>query len=409
MSASTTPAPTAGFDSIPAVLSDIRRGRLVVITDDADRENEGDLVGAATKMTAAKINFMAKYGRGLICAPITAERAARLGLQRMVPDNREMFQTDFTVSVDGSPRHGVTTGISAHDRAATIRLLADASTGPRDLVQPGHVFPLKARDGGVLRRAGHTEAAVDLARLAGLDPSAVICEILKENGQMARLPDLRRFARQHGLKIACIEDLIHYRRTREKLVVKEESAPLRTDYGDFQLVLYRSTLDGNRHLVLVRGEVTASTPVLVRVHSESLLSDAFGTRSDLVGNPLHEAMRQIGRASVGVLLYLRCDDHGDDLARQVRALKQIALAKEPSPPSARTTQLREYGLGAQILFDLGVRKMRLLTNHPKYVVGLSGYGLELVEQLPLVSSGSKPARAKTKRPRSKESVKKSKL
>lgn len=373
---------TAGFDAIKDVIADIKRGRLVIITDDANRENEGDLVCAASKITPAKINFMAKHARGLICAPITHKRAKQLGLQRMVTDNRESFQTDFTISVDGAEKHSVTTGISAHDRSKTIKLLSSTKTTPNDLVQPGHVFPLQAKDGGVLQRAGHTEAAVDLARLAGLDESAVICEILKENGRLARLPDLKKFARTYQLKMACIQDLIEYRRTQERLVVMEESTPIQTDYGTFQLYLYRSTLDRNHHLALVKGEISESKPVLVRVHSESLLNDAFGSRRDSGGNPLHDALNLISNEAHGVLLYMRTDDHGIDLARRVAALKEKNTPSvSASPPPAPSTQLREYGLGAQILYDLGVRKMKLLTNHPKNVVGLSGYGLELVEQI----------------------------
>ncbi len=384
---------TKGFDDINEVIAEIRRGRLVIITDDANRENEGDLVCAAAKITPAKINFMAKHARGLICAPITHSRARQLGLQRMVVDNRESFQTDFTISVDGAPKHQVTTGISAHDRSATIKLLSDKKTTSKDLVQPGHVFPLQAKEGGVLQRAGHTEAAVDLARLAGLDESAVICEILKENGRLARLPDLKKFAREHKLKIACIQDLIEYRRTQERLVVMEESTPIQTDYGTFQLYLYRSTLDRNHHLALVKGDIHESEPALIRVHSESLLNDAFGSRKDTGGNPLHDALQMISQQPNGVLLYMRTDDHGNDLARRVASLKQKANPRKASapasPPPAPSTQLREYGLGAQILYDLGVRKMKLLTNHPKNVVGLSGYGLELVEQIPITKKRKK--------------------
>jgi len=386
---------TSGFNDVKEVIADIRRGRLVIITDDANRENEGDLVCAASKITPAKINFMAKHARGLICAPITHERARQLGLQRMVVENRESFQTDFTVSVDGAEKHNVTTGISAHDRSNTIKLLSSNRTTAKDLVQPGHIFPLQAKDGGVLQRAGHTEAAVDLARLAGLDESAVICEILKENGRLARLPDLKKFAKEHKLKIACIQDLIEYRRTQERLVVMEESTPIQTDYGTFQLYLYRSTLDRNHHLALVKGEISESKPALVRVHSESLLNDAFGSRKDSGGNPLHDALKLISRESNGVLLYMRTDDHGNDLARRVASLKEKSTpSTSASPPPAPSTQLREYGLGAQILYDLGVRKMKLLTNHPKNVVGLSGYGLELVEQIPI-------HKKRTTKPRSK--------
>jgi 3,4-dihydroxy 2-butanone 4-phosphate synthase/GTP cyclohydrolase II len=267
------------FDPISEVIRDIRKGRMVIITDDADRENEGDLVMAAEKATAAKINFMARYGRGLICSPITHQRAEQLGLQRMVLDNRESFKTDFTVSVDGAPKHGVGTGISAKDRATTIKLLSTPKSKPSDFVQPGHVFPLQSREGGVLQRAGHTEAAIDLVRLAKLDESAVICEILKEDGSMARLPDLLEFSRAHDLKMATIQDLIEYRRTQEKLVVREESVPFRTEFGDFTLHLYRSIADQNHHLALVYGDLDPDQPTLVRVHSDSLFEDVFGLRA----------------------------------------------------------------------------------------------------------------------------------
>ncbi|MEM6821130.1 MAG: 3,4-dihydroxy-2-butanone-4-phosphate synthase [Verrucomicrobiota bacterium] len=383
------PAKSRGFDNIESVLSDFKRGRMVIITDDANRENEGDLICSAEKISAAKINFMAKHGRGLICAPITHHRAEQLGLQRMVLDNRESFKTDFTISVDGSPKHGVTTGISAQDRAKTIKILASPDTRPRDLVQPGHIFPLKAKEGGVLQRAGHTEAAVDLARLCGLDESAVICEILKENGQMARLPDLKKFARKHGLKIACIQDLIEYRRTQEKLITLEESMPLETDYGVFQLHLYRSVLDRNHHLALVKGSISKDNPILVRVHSESLLNDAFGSRQEPGCNPLHDALSVISQESHGVLIYMRTDDHGADLAQRISTLKKRTGSTPALNPD---TRLREYGLGAQILFDLGVRKIRLLTNRPKNVVGLSGYGLHLVEQVPISRKKRKTAK-----------------
>ncbi|MFQ3671661.1 MAG: 3,4-dihydroxy-2-butanone-4-phosphate synthase, partial [Verrucomicrobiia bacterium] len=265
-----------GFDPVEELLAEIRRGRLVILTDDADRENEGDLILAAEKVTARAVNFMATHGRGLICVPITRERARQLGLQRMVLDNRESFKTDFTVSVDAAA--GVTTGISAKDRAATIRILSRGDSRPEDLVQPGHVFPLQAKDGGVLQRAGHTEAAVDLARLAGLDASAVICEILKADGSMARLPDLMKFKREHGLKMGTIRDLIEYRRRKEKLVVREQEIDLPTDFGVFRLHLYRSALDGSHHLALVKGQIPEDRPVLVRVHSECLTGDVFGSR-----------------------------------------------------------------------------------------------------------------------------------
>src|SRR5213595_1625067 len=275
------------FDAIDDVLEDIAQGRIVIVTDDADRENEGDLVMAAEKVTPDAVNFMAKHGRGLICAPISNERAEQLGLQRMVAQNREMYRTDFTVSVDAA--RGVTTGISAHDRAATFQVIADPKSAPEDLVQPGHVFPLRAKDGGVLRRAGHTEAAVDLARMADLQPAGVLCEILHDDGTMARLPELMDFRKKHGLRICTIQSLIAHRRVKEKLVEAEQIVKLPTDYGDFDLHLYRSKLDGQHHLALVKGKIDKTRPTLVRVHSECLTGDVFGSRRCDCGNQLHAA------------------------------------------------------------------------------------------------------------------------
>jgi len=377
--------PSRGFDSIPDILSEIKRGKMVIITDDASRENEGDLICAAEKITASKINFMAKFGRGLICTPIEPKRASQLGLQRMVNENRESFETDFTISVDGAPNHGVSTGISAGDRSRTIRLLASTKTRPRDLVQPGHVFPLQAKSGGVLQRAGHTEAAVDLARLAGLDHSAVICEILKDNGELARLPDLKRFAQHHSLKIGCIQDLIEYRRTQEKLVEPLPSCLLETDHGCFRVHPYRSTLDQRIHLALVNGTLGGRQPVLVRVHSESLLHDVFGSRSGPVPHNLDLALKHISSEPKGVLLYLRTSDSALSLIRQTGELRTPSPKRAKAKGEVSAIPLREYGLGAQILYDLGVRRMKLLTDHPKHVVGLSGYGLQLDGQVPLTN------------------------
>ena len=374
------------FDPIPEVIADIRRGRMVIVTDDADRENEGDLLMAAAKVTPAAINFMAKFGRGLICAPVTEERAASLGLQRMVAQNREFFKTDFTVSVDASK--GVTTGISVKDRAATIRLLANPKAQPSDLVQPGHVFPLQAKAGGVLRRAGHTEAAVDLARLAGLDASGVICEIMKDDGSMARLPDLVRFKKKHGLKMCSIQDLIAHRRKGEKLVEHEETIHMPTDYGDFNLHLYRSLVDGMHHIALVKGEITAAKPALVRVHSECLTGDVFASRRCDCGSQLHQAMQRIEKEGAGVLLYMRQEGRGIGLGPKIRAYKLQEQGLDTVEANERLgfpMDLRDYGLGAQILADLGIQKIRLLTNNPRKVVGLEAYDLQIVEQLPIRS------------------------
>ena len=372
------------FDTIDEVVRALAAGEIVIVTDDEDRENEGDLVMAAEKATPEAINFMAMHGRGLICVPVSNERAEQLGLQRMVAQNREMYKTDFTVSVDAA--HGVTTGISAYDRAKTITTIADPNAKPEDLVQPGHIFPLRAKDGGVLRRAGHTEAAVDLARLAGLQPAGVLCEILHDDGTMARLPELMEFRKKHGLRICTIQSLIAYRRVREKLVQREQIVKMPTDYGDFDLHLYRSKIDGSHHLALVKGTISPNKAVLVRVHSECLTGDVFGSRRCDCGNQLHAALKQISDEGDGVLVYMRQEGRGIGLAAKIHAYK---LQEEGLDTVEANTKLgfgmdlRDYGLGAQILADLGVGKFRFLTNNPKKVVGLEGYGLQMVEQVPI--------------------------
>ena len=372
------------FDPIEAVIEDLRKGRMVIVVDDADRENEGDLIMAAEHATSQAINFMAKFGRGLICVPTTSDRLKQLGVERMVTQNRETFKTDFQVSVDAA--QGITTGISAADRARTIHVLAEPTALPEDLVQPGHVFPLRAKPGGVLQRAGHTEAAVDLVKLAGCRPIGVICEIMSDDGSMARLPELIRFAKKHQLGICTIEELIKYRRTREKLIERIETVRMPTEHGDFDLYLYRSHTDGQHHLALVKGEVSGKENVLVRVHSECLTGDVFGSRRCDCGPQLHQAMRQIAEAGQGVIVYMRQEGRGIGLAPKILAykLQERGLdTVEANKKLGYPMDLREYGLGAQILCDLGLKTIRLLTNNPKKVVGLEGYGLEIVEQVPI--------------------------
>jgi 3,4-dihydroxy 2-butanone 4-phosphate synthase / GTP cyclohydrolase II len=372
------------FDSVDDVLADVRKGKMVIVTDDEDRENEGDLLCAAEKITPEIVNFMATHGRGLICAPLSPEIAQRLELREMVQRNKEAFSTNFTVSVDAAT--GISTGISAADRSRTIQLLAEPTTKPGDLVQPGHIFPLIAKPGGVLRRAGHTEAAVDLARLSGLQPAGVICEIMNKKGEMARLPELITFAKKHKLRVCTIASLIRYRRDREKLVEKEQTIQMPTDYGDFDLHLYRSKLDGETHLALTKGKIDDGEPVLVRVHSECLTGDVFGSRRCDCGTQLHVAMERIQTEGRGVLLYMRQEGRGIGLAAKIHAYKLQEQGMDTVEANLKLgfpMDLRDYGMGAQMLCDLGVKKLRLMTNNPRKVVGLQGHNLEMVEQIPI--------------------------
>ena len=375
------------FSNIESIFADIRAGKMVIITDDADRENEGDLICAAQCATPEMVNFMAKHARGLICVPITEDRAQHLGLNAMVQRTGDTFHTNFTVSVDASK--GVTTGISAPDRARTIEVLASFKSKAGDLVQPGHIFPLIAKNGGVLRRAGHTEAAVDLATMAGLEPAGVICEIMNDDGTMARLPQLIEFAKVHHLKIGTIESLIRHRQEREKLIEREQVIKMPTDFGEFDLHLYRSKLDGGEHhLALVKGSIDDGHPVLVRVHSECLTGDVFGSRRCDCGSQLHKAMERIEKEGRGVLIYMRQEGRGIGLPAKIHAykLQEEGLdTVEANEKLGYPMDLRDYGLGAQILFDLGVRKIRLMTNNPRKVIGLEGHKLHIVEQVPIQS------------------------
>jgi len=375
------------FASIPEAVAEIAAGRMVIVVDDEDRENEGDLVCAADAVTVEHTNFMATHARGLICVPMTAERLEELAIPQMVTDNTDSHGTAFCVSVDHVRN---STGISAHDRAETVQALVDPASVPTDFRRPGHMFPLRYREGGVLRRAGHTEASVDLARMAGRYPAAVICEIMHADGTMARLPELIEYAREHELLICTIADLIKYRRRSEKLVERAGEAILTTEFGPFRAISYRSVLDDIEHLALVRGDVAGDAAALVRVHSECLTGDVFGSRRCDCGLQLREAMRRIAEEGSGVLLYFRGHEgRGIGLMHKLRA---YALQEQGRDTVEANIELgfapdqRDYGIGAQILADLGVRRMRLLTNNPRKRAGIDGYGLQIVGREPLVTT-----------------------
>ncbi len=373
-------ADTQPLATIEEAIADIKAGKLVIVVDDEDRENEGDFICAAEIITPEMINFMATHGRGLICTPISEDRADELGLNMMVASNTALHETAFTVSID-LKGHGCTTGISAYDRATGIRALTNPDTQPSDFARPGHIFPLRAKRGGVLRRTGHTEAAVDLARMAGFYPAGVLVEILNEDGTMARMPDLLRIARRHGLKIITIKDLVAYRLRTERLVKRELTVPLQTRFGAFELIAYRQLTTDDLHLALVRGKWNTGEPVLVRVQSSSETGDLLSVLLQGMGRSLSGAIQRLAQEEKGVLLYMRHKEGQEVILQQLRDLKMLQEHPPSTPTESNPMSQRDYGVGAQILRDLGISKIRLLTNHPKRRIGIMGYGLEIVENV----------------------------
>jgi 3,4-dihydroxy 2-butanone 4-phosphate synthase/GTP cyclohydrolase II len=384
------------FGTITQAIEDLRNGKIVIVADDEDRENEGDLVCAAELVTPEMVNFMATHGRGLICLALSAERCDQLGLAQMASVNSEEMGTAFTVSIDADRRFGVTTGISAADRAATIHVAINPATTPTDLRRPGHVFPLRARLGGVLQRVGQTEASVDLARLAGLYPAGVICEILNADGTMARRPQLEAFAREHGLTYITVAQLVAYRLEHEQLVHRVAEARLPTEYGEFRIIAYRNDVDRAEHVALVHGEVKGQAGILVRMHSKCLTGDVFGSQRCDCGVQLHAALQKIGAAGAGVIVYLDQEGRGIGLLNKVKAYALQDEGQDTVQANQRlgfAPDLRNYGIGAQILRDLGLSSIRLMTNNPRKLVGLEGYGLEIVERVPLVADTTDENRA----------------